>query len=143
MIKQWFTTIEKIANKYNDTEFILPIHPNPNVKQHKDLFKKVCVVEPLSHNEMIKLVKSCRLIISDSGGIQEEASYLNKKIIICREDTERPEVLDSGHGILCPKPEFLEDIFARVYEDFYINSYCPFGDGYSHKRIKTILESLE
>lgn len=134
----WFTELEKIANKYNNIEFILPIHPNPNVLKHKNILKKVNVIEPLNHNNLIDLIKECKFIISDSGGIQEESSFLKKKIIICRKTTERPEVLEN-YGVLCEninKLEYYVDEFMNNYE---INKECPFGDGYSWIKIKKIL----
>ena len=80
-IEEWFKVLEDLANKYNDLEFIYPIHPNPNIQKYKNILKKINVIDPLSHNKMIELIKSCKFIITDSGGLQEEASYLNKKII--------------------------------------------------------------
>lgn len=141
-IEEWFKVLEDLANKYNDLEFIYPIHPNPNIQKHKNILKKINVIDPLSHNKMIELIKSCKFIITDSGGLQEEASYLNKKIIICREDTERQEIFNSGHGVLCPKPELLHEIFKIINDDYKINSYCPFGDGYAFKKIISILENI-
>lgn len=142
IINEWFASIEDLANQYVDIKFILPMHPNPIIQQYKYILKKVFVIEPQTHTDMIELIKTCKFIISDSGGLQEEASYLNKKIIICRENTERPEILDSGHGILCPKPELLKDIFAYVNNNYHIESYCPFGNGYSFSNIINVLSKL-
>lgn len=142
IINKWFLAIEMLANKYPDLEFILPIHPNPNVTKYRHIFNKVRVINPVDHSKMIDMIKTCRFIISDSGGIQEESSFLNKKIIICREDTERPEVLMSGHGKLCPKPEMLEEIFESIYSDYYIDEQCPFGDGQAYKKVIDILQNL-
>jgi UDP-N-acetylglucosamine 2-epimerase (non-hydrolysing) len=81
-IDEWFTEIEKLAIDFPDYEFILPIHPNPNVQKHRKILKQVNVVNPLNHSEIIDIVKRCKLIITDSGGIQEEASFLKKRTII-------------------------------------------------------------
>jgi len=64
---KWFEELEKLANKYSDIEFMIPLHPNPNVQKHKDIFKKVKVVEPMSHNDLVEYVKKCKFVISDSG----------------------------------------------------------------------------
>ena len=89
IIVKWFNEIEKISNIFSDYQFILPIHPNPSIYKHKNLLKRVQVIDPLEYNTMIKLLKICCLVISDSGGLQEETHYFNKKIIVCRENTER------------------------------------------------------
>ena len=134
----WFKEFEKIANKYNEIEFILPIHPNPNVLKHKNILKKVNVIEPLNHNNLIDLIKECKFIISDSGGIQEECSFLKKKIVISRKTTERPEVLEN-YGVLCDSINKLENYVNNFMNNYEIDKECPFGDGYSWVKIKKIL----
>ena len=138
MMDLWFKELEKITNKYNEIEFILPIHPNPNVLKHKNILKKVNVIEPLNHNNLIDLIKECKFIISDSGGIQEECSFLKKKIIICRKTTERPEVLEN-YGVLCDSIDKLENYVDNFMNNYEIDKECPFGDGYSWIKIKKIL----
>ena len=138
IIKEWFTIIDKIASENSDIEFILPIHPNPEIRKYKDCLKYVRVIEPISHEETINIIKGCKFIISDSGGIQEEASFLNKKIIICRNDTERPEVLEN-HGILCKIPNQLPEIFNKINNNYIVDAECPFGDGMSYKKILEII----
>jgi UDP-N-acetylglucosamine 2-epimerase (non-hydrolysing) len=138
MMDLWFKELEKIANKYNEIEFILPIHPNPNVLKHKNILKKVNVIEPLNHNNLIDLIKECKFIISDSGGIQEECSFLKKKIVICRKTTERPEVLEN-YGVLCDSIDKLENYVDEFMNNYEIDKECPFGDGYSWIKIKKIL----
>jgi len=138
-IDKWFTIIEEIANDYEELEFILPMHPNPNIQKFRYLLKKVNTIEPLTHDQTIDLIKKTRFIISDSGGIQEEASFLNKKIIICRNDTERPEILKS-HGILCKNPENLKIIVEDINKNYFINQECPFGDGFSYVKIREIFK---
>jgi UDP-N-acetylglucosamine 2-epimerase (non-hydrolysing) len=141
IMDKWFNVIEKLANDNLDLTFVLPIHPNPMVQIHRNILKKVNVIDPLTHDETIHFIKKCKFIISDSGGIQEEASFLNKKIIICRVDTERPEVLEH-HGILCNNPSELNNIFNIINYDYVVNKPCPFGDGESFKKIKSIIEKL-
>lgn len=138
IMKEWFIIIDKLAYENPEIKFILPIHPNPEVQKHKYCLENVQVIEPLSHEDMIETMKKCKFLISDSGGIQEEASFLNKKIIICRIDTERPEVL-KNHGVLCKSPEFLEELFYNFKNDFVVNAECPFGDGFAYKKIMEIL----
>jgi len=136
-INEWFIEIEKLSVSHPELEFILPIHPNPNVQKYRHLLNKVKVIEPISHSEIIKLIKECKFIISDSGGIQEEASFLNKRIIICRKYTERPEVLET-HGVLCSYPCDLNKIFNHVNTNYIVDKRCPFGDGTAYKNIINI-----
>lgn len=135
---EWFKEIEKIANKYPELEFMIPIHPNPNVIKHKHIFNKVKVVEPLSHIELINYMKKCKFIISDSGGLQEEASFLNKKIIVCRKTTERQESIGI-HSYMCPIPKLLEELVDKININYKINEICPYGNGCSWLNIKNIL----
>jgi UDP-N-acetylglucosamine 2-epimerase (non-hydrolysing) len=141
IIDKWFFEIDNIAKKYNYLDFILPIHPNPNVLKHKNIFKHVRVVDPLNHEELINILKDCRFVITDSGGIQEEASFLNKRIIICRETTEREECLDN-HGILCMSPSDLNSHVKSIINNYEVNAPCPFGNGTSSQIIAKILKTL-
>ena len=91
----------------------------------------------------MNLIVKCKFIISDSGGIQEEASFLKKRVIICRELTERMEGVFSLHHKLCPKPENLSDLFEEFTTNFIPeNTGCPFGDGYTSQRITDLLLEL-
>jgi UDP-N-acetylglucosamine 2-epimerase (non-hydrolysing) len=141
IMDKWFIEISKLAKKYTDLIFIIPLHPNPKVQQHRHLLEDVTVIDPVCHDELICILKQCRFIISDSGGLQEEASYLNKKIIVCRRTTERPETMGmlSNHSILCPYPKDLNNIVKDVYHNYYIDEACPYGDGEAWKKIKAIL----
>jgi UDP-N-acetylglucosamine 2-epimerase (non-hydrolysing) len=136
---KWFSKINKIALNNPHLKFILPIHPNPNVQKHKYLLTNVNVVDPLPHSKLLDILVKCKLIISDSGGLQEEGTFFNKKVIVCRETTERPEAISTGHLHLCPSPEELFKTFDYLSKSYYINSECPYGDGKSNIKIKNIL----
>ena len=131
---KWFGELEKIANKYSDMEFLIPLHPNPNIQKHKHLFKKVKVVKPMNHDDLIEYVKKCKFVISDSGGLQEECSYLNKKIIVCRKNTDRPESVGT-HSFMCGEPQLLEDLVDNINENYEVDAECPYGDGKSWKKV--------
>lgn len=137
MMEEWFSELEQLALENLDLEFILPIHPNPNVQKHKHLLKKVKVVDPLNHEDLLQLLVKCRLVISDSGGLQEEGSFFNKKVIVCRTVTERPEAIETGHLHLCKEPSDLKKLFDDLKLNYYINSTCPYGDGISAQRVLT------
>ena len=136
---QWFNEVNSLAKRNPDLEFILPIHPNPNVQKHKHLLTSVNVVEPLSHPELLDVLVKCKLVISDSGGLQEEGSFFNKKVIVCRKTTERPEAIETGHLHLCSSPDELGDKFNELIDNYHINANCPYGDGLSSEKILNIL----
>ena len=140
LMDRWFTEVNKLASNNLDLEFVLPIHPNPNVLKHKHLLSHVNIVDPLSHSALLNLLVKCKIVISDSGGLQEEGSFLNKKVIVCRKTTERPEAIETGHLQLCPKPEELSFIFEKINKNYIINSHCPYGDGKSSFKIKDIIK---
>ena len=137
----WFSSLSSIAQQNTNLEFILPIHPNPNVQKHKHLLTGVRVVEPLSHPELLDILVKCKVVISDSGGLQEEGSFFNKKVIVCRKTTERPEAIDTGHLHLCSSPDHLSNIVGRLINNYYIDTICPYGDGRSSIKVKNILDN--
>jgi|TARA_R110001583_G_scaffold8965_11_gene42345 UDP-N-acetylglucosamine 2-epimerase (non-hydrolysing) len=142
LLSDWFSEIDKAAAQHPQIEFIYPVHPNPQVAQKARSLKHVKTVPPLEHRALLDLLKDCRLVITDSGGIQEEASFLNKKIIVCRKVTERPEGIDSGHLHLCPAPSFFLDIFSDTFYNYQINAKCPYGDGRSAPKIINMLKNV-
>ena len=137
---QWFNEIENLANNYPELEFILPIHPNPNVQKHKHILNKVKVIDPLTHPELLQILTKCKLVISDSGGLQEEGSFFNKKVIVCRTTTERPEAISTGHLHLCSSPQDLKRIFNLLIDNYYIDSTCPYGDGSSSEKVIQLIK---
>lgn len=142
IMDEWFLELNKISVDYPNLEFILPIHPNPNVQKHKNLLnEKIKVVNPLSHNELIDVLTKCKFVITDSGGIQEEATFFNKKSIVCRKTTERPEGINTGHLILCNETKDLNNLVYIINENYYIDNSCPYGDGYSSEKIVKILKN--
>jgi len=142
IMDKWFESLNKVCEENQDLNFILPIHPNPNVQKYKGLLnKKIKVVNPMSHNELIETLIGCKFVITDSGGIQEESSFLNKKSIVCRKTTERPEGITTGHLLLCGNPEDLPTFVYNLNKDFYINNECPYGDGNSSIKILNILKN--
>ena len=132
-----FNEIELLALKHAELEFIFPMHPNPNVQKLKPILKHVNVIDTLGYSKMMKLLASVKFVISDSGGIQEECATFNKKVLVCRNTTERSEGIDAG--------------FAKLVDTDIINNFQwandnpewkgknPFGDG---KASKYIVDSI-
>jgi UDP-N-acetylglucosamine 2-epimerase (non-hydrolysing) len=140
-IAEWFSVINKIAEENTDLFFVLPIHPNPNVLKHRDILTNVEVCDPLPHHYLLKHLKDSRLVITDSGGIQEEAAYFHKPCIVCREKTERLEGVGDFSWI-CKKPSELNGLFDQLKNTKINKSWqCPYGDGYASEKILNILEA--
>lgn len=133
IIDEWMKEIDNL-----DEEITVIRHPNPVVQNAIEKLKNVNVIDPLTHTEMIKRIANCKFLITDSGGLQEEGSFFNKRIIICRKTTERPEVLEH-HGVLCPYPNSLSFYVDLIRNDYIIDKPCPFGDGKSSNKIMEIL----
>jgi UDP-N-acetylglucosamine 2-epimerase (non-hydrolysing) len=136
---EWFTELNNVAKENPDLEFILPIHPNPNVQKHREILTHVIVIEPLSHTELLELLVKVKFVVSDSGGLQEEGSFFNKKVIVCRKTTERPEGLDTGHLHMCDNPLDLSLMFNKINKNYIIDEKCPYGNGKSSKKISKLL----
>lgn len=141
LMNEWFSKINDLAKENPKLKFILPIHPNPNVQKWKHLLTDVNIVKPLEHSDMVEYIKSCKFIISDSGGLQEEGAFFNKKVIVCRTTTERPEGIFTGHLYLCKTPTDLNDIFGKVNNNPYISEECPYGDGNTAYTVKKIIDN--
>jgi UDP-N-acetylglucosamine 2-epimerase (non-hydrolysing) len=138
---KWFGEIEKLAKENMDMEFIFPMHPSPDVQKNRNIFKNVTVKNPLEYDDMIGLISSSRIIITDSGGIQEEASFFKKKTIVCRKITERFASLGKS-SVLCPAPNDLKYIFNQAKENYIVEDECPFGDGRASEKIVEILKCV-
>ena len=112
-MERWFTEIDSLAAKMPDYEFLLPIHPNPEIKKHQNIFKFVKVTKHLDHDKLINYLSSCSYVITDSGGLQEESAFLKKPCLVCREETERKEGL-GNFSLLCRDPNNLEERFLKL-----------------------------
>ncbi len=140
-IESWFSQINYISELFSELEFILPIHPNPNVQKYKHILTNVNVIEPLPHNELLDLLCEVKFVISDSGGLQEECSFLNKKVIVCRKVTERPESIDI-HSFMCDTPNDLLGLVTHINSHYEVYEPCPYGDGNAVKKIVEILKEI-
>ncbi len=138
--------LREFVEKNTDVCLIFPVHPNPNVRTvTKSILanrERIFLLEPLDYADFAALMKAAWLIVSDSGGIQEEAPSLGKPLFILRENTERPEAIENGIAKLVG--DNLEKLLAENYADEnWIESVKkvknPFGDGNAAKRIVKIL----
>jgi UDP-N-acetylglucosamine 2-epimerase (non-hydrolysing) len=140
IIDEWFYEINELAKNYSDLKFILPMHPNPNVQKYKKILTNVEIIEPLAHDELIKLLIKTKLVITDSGGLQEECSFFNKKCLVCRKITERPESIGLT-SFMIDLPNDLSSMFKTHIDDFKTSGNSPFGDGNASKKISEIIKN--
>jgi len=135
-----FHEIQAVAMGNPDLEIVLPIHPNPNVQKHRAILTaaNIRIIEPIGYPEMLKLISESSFIITDSGGIQEEATCFNRKVLIVREKTERPETIEMGLGRLVGKEIEAAVAWARIPPPPPGKS--PYGDGHSAEKIASWLQ---
>ena len=147
------SAILKLAQKYKDKVFIYPVHLNPKVQNpvHKILgdTDNILLIKPLAYQDFIWLMNHSKIIITDSGGIQEEAPSLGKPVLVTRNNTERPEAVEEGTVLLVGTDE--EKIInntSKLLEDsdFYNQMkelHNPYGDGKACERIISFMKNLK
>ena len=143
------TAMKDLSEKYTDVDFVYPMHLNPNVRKPihevfgEDLtvYKNFFFIEPLQYLEFVYLMEKSTVVLTDSGGIQEEAPGLGKPVLVMRDTTERPEALKSGtvhlvgtnHDLIVSEVSTLLDD-AAAYERMS-KAVNPYGDGKACSRI--------
>ena len=149
------TAMKDLSEKYPEVDFVYPMHLNPNVRKPihevfgEDLsaYKNFFFIEPLQYLEFVYLMEKSTVVLTDSGGIQEEAPGLGKPVLVMRETTERPEALESGtvhlvgtsHDLIVNEVStLLEDETAYQKMSMAVN---PYGDGRACQRIVEILKN--
>lgn len=146
-------SIKKLAIKYPNVDFVYPMHLNPNVRKPifetfgKDLsgLGNMFFIEPLEYLSFVYLMEKSTIVLTDSGGIQEEAPGLGKPVLVMRDTTERPEALEAGTvklvGTNCEK--IINEVSALLDNEIYYNEMSqainPYGDGLACSRIVTAL----
>ena len=147
------TAIRDLKNKYSDVDFVYPMHLNPNVRKpiHEVFGENLSdlgnmfFIEPLQYLEFVYLMSKANIVLTDSGGIQEEAPGLGKPVLVMRDTTERPEALVSGtvhlvgtdyNKIVNEVSKLLDDTDAYNKMSKAVN---PYGDGNACNRIVRIL----
>jgi len=132
---QWFEAFEKIAEKYPTLQFTILTHPSIH-KKHYEKLSRVKVEPPTDHKTMCHRIANSRLVITDSGGLQEEGAFLRRRVIVCRYTTERPEGV-GDFSVMCTRPENLSSIFdLEIAGNIQVpDKPCPYGDGTAAKQI--------
>ncbi|MGO0577014.1 non-hydrolyzing UDP-N-acetylglucosamine 2-epimerase [Ornithinimicrobium panacihumi] len=144
--------LRRLAERYPDVTTVLPAHRNPVVREavlpHLEGLANVVVTEPLAYGEFTRVMGAAKVVLTDSGGVQEEAPSLGKPVLVMRDNTERPEAVDAGTVRLIGTDE--ERIVHDVTELFdeetayaaMANAVNPYGDGRAAERSVAAIEQL-
>jgi UDP-N-acetylglucosamine 2-epimerase (non-hydrolysing) len=149
-MRNMFRAIKRVLNEHEDVKAIYPIHMNPVVRDTaKEVFgdfDRIHLIEPLDVVDFHNFMNNAYLILTDSGGIQEEAPSLGKPVLVMRDTTERPEGIEAGTlKLVGTEEETIYEWFTRLLDDK--NEYAsmskasnPYGDGTACKQIADIIE---
>ena len=138
------------TNFSNNVTIVIPVHPNPKVKEviegELSEFSNIILVEALGYPEFIWLMNVSHIILTDSGGVQEEAPSLGKPVLVMREETERPEAVECGTvKLVGTNSDIIEKEVSKLltnqgYYSLFSNKMNPYGDGESSERIVKFLQ---
>jgi UDP-N-acetylglucosamine 2-epimerase (non-hydrolysing) len=141
--------LHTLAMRNRDVEFLYPVHPNPNIKdiaeEMLDGHPNIHLCAPLDYADFIAAMKRSYLIISDSGGVQEEAPALGKPVLVLRDETERPEAVEEGVvRLVGPNYDRIVEEAQRLLDDecayfSMARGISPYGDGRGAERIVNVL----
>lgn len=142
--------IREFADRFDDVLFVYPVHLNPNVQEPVNRLlgghQRIHLVEPLTYAPFVWLMKRATIVLTDSGGVQEEASSLGKPVLVMRETTERPEGIEAGSAFLVGtrKETILSHLSDLLKNQYKVKAMAKasnvYGDGQAAKRIAGILE---
>lgn len=149
-MRNMFKAINRVLNEYKNVKAIYPIHMNPTIREIADEFlsenERIHIIQPLDVIDFHNFLNKSYLILTDSGGIQEEAPSLGKPVLVMRDTTERPEGIDAGTlKLVGTEEESIYNNFKALLEDTTLynkmsNASNPYGDGFACKKIADILE---
>ncbi|REL38273.1 UDP-N-acetylglucosamine 2-epimerase (non-hydrolyzing) [Rhodohalobacter sp. SW132] len=146
-LRQIFEAVSELASRYRDLKILFPAHPNPNVQDLLHLLDhqpSIELIKPLNYLEFVPLMAASDLILTDSGGIQEEAPALGTPVLVLRKKTERPELIESGAGKLIgtDKQKIIEATEFYLQTMNHTGPAEIFGDGNTAERVVQILKEM-
>lgn len=150
-MKNMFRAIRKVCEEHSDVKAIYPIHMNPIVRETANEIlggdDRIRIIEPLDVIDFHNFLANSYLILTDPGGIQEEAPSLGKPVLVMRDTTERPEGIEAGTlKLVGTQEDKIYESFKQLLENEKIydkmsHASNPYGDGFASRRIADILEN--
>jgi UDP-N-acetylglucosamine 2-epimerase (non-hydrolysing) len=144
--------IAALAERHRDWQFIYPVHLNPNVQEPVyailSNIPNIHLIPPLEYAPFVFLMNKARIILTDSGGVQEEGPTLGKPVIVMRDVTERPEAVESGTALLVGTnyEKIISETESLMIDSARYNSMAktcnPYGDGFASERIDKYLSAV-
>lgn len=148
-MKNIFNAIRDIVEKHQDTEVVFPIHLNPKVREIANKIlsdnDRIHIIEPLDYEPFTNLMAKANIVVTDSGGLQEEAPTLGKPVLVVREETERPEGIEAGTAKLVGTSyeklynELDKLLLDKAEYNKMAKAVNPYGDGNASKKIVDVL----
>jgi UDP-N-acetylglucosamine 2-epimerase (non-hydrolysing) len=157
--ENWGKPLENICNailniskKFKDVEFVIPVHLNPNVKNTVNKIlgaqSNIHLLEPLGYIDIVSIMNNSHIVLTDSGGLQEEAPSLGKPVLVLRKVTERPEAVKAGTvKLVGTDTKKIIDIVSKILTDKKLynkmaNTVNPYGDGFASERTTQAIKYL-
>ena len=139
----------ELVSRHSDMSIVYPVHPNPNVRQvvYERLgdHERINLIAPVGYREFVTLMKGAHLILTDSGGVQEEAPSLGVPVLVLRDETERPEAVAAGTvRLVGPHRDAIQSTVTELWEnqqahEHFAQTVNPYGDGWAAERIVRVL----
>lgn len=144
--------IHELHDRHDNLEFVYPVHPNPNisgpVREQLGNLDRVSLLPPLDYEALVEMMMRAHIVLTDSGGIQEEAPALGKPVLVLRDETERPEAVDAGVARLvgCDRRRIVEAVETLLTDEVayarMAQGKSPYGDGRAGRRIAALCRKM-
>lgn len=141
--------MRRVADSHEDVLMVYPVHLNPNVRRPVEAIlaghPRIMLLEPLAYDAFVWLLDRCQLVLTDSGGVQEEAPALGKPVVVMRDTSERPEAVAAGNSVIAGTSENAifsaadELLTSKTIYERRAQVAMPFGDGQAARRIADVL----
>ena len=150
-MSQIFRAVNRVADEYDDIQVVYPVHLNPDiVKKANEMLisKNIRLIKPLEYVEFANLIAKSHFVLTDSGGLQEEAPSIGKPVLVLRTETERPEAVEAGTVKVVGVDE--QTVYKNIKQllddkntyDSMANAVNPYGDGTASQKIIDFIKKI-